>query len=95
MIIEIVLGILVLTEAYIIWNLNNKTETLETWMESFSNSVYQIQSDLKDIDSRGHFEADDEVGFFFEELKEIGKILDNLFEEVDDAPTKEEAKKEE
>ena len=39
---------------YIIWNLNTKTETLETWMESFSNSVYQIQSDLKDIDSRGH-----------------------------------------
>ena len=61
MIIEIVLVILVITEAYIIWNLNKKTETLETWLESFSDSVYQIQSDLKEIDSRGHFEADDEV----------------------------------
>ena len=96
MIIEIVLGILVITEAYIIWNLNTKTETLETWMESFSNSVYQIQSDLKDIDSRGHFEADDEVGFFFEEIKLLSSDLEELFEpldEVEDAPSKEKKEK--
>ena len=40
------------------------------------------------------FWSDDEVGFFFEELKNIGKLLDNLFEEVDDANIKEEKKKE-
>ena len=45
---------------------------------------------------KGTFEADDEVGFFFEELKEIGKLLDNLFEEVeDDANSKKEEKEEE
>ena len=81
MIIEIVLGILVLTEAYIIWNLNNKTETLETWMESFSNSVYQIQSDLKDIDSRGHFEAVDEVGSIFSQIKDTVETLNQYIEE--------------
>ena len=34
----------------------------------------------------GHFEADDEVGFFFDELKQLGKQLEELFEteEVDD-----------
>ena len=51
---------------------------------------------LKLIDEKGTFEADDEVGFFFEELKEIGKLLDNLFEEVeDDANSKKEEKEEE
>ena len=60
-----------------------------------NDKIEYVNSQLKLIDEKGTFEADDEVGFFFEELKEIGKILDNLFEEVDDAPTKEEAKKEE
>ena len=34
----------------------------------------------------GHFEADDEVGFFFDELKQLGTQLEELFEteEVDD-----------
>jgi len=60
MIIEIVLGIIVLTEGYIIWNLNRKTELLETWIEDFSDRVTRVQQELKDIDSTGHFEADDD-----------------------------------
>ncbi len=45
---------------------------------------------MKQIDSSGHFESDDEVGFFFEEIKKIQNILDNLFEteEIEDAKTK-------
>ena len=60
-----------------------------------NDKIEYVNAQLKLIDEKGTFEADDEVGFFFQELKEIGKLLDNLFEEVDDAPTKEEAKKEE
>ena len=60
-----------------------------------NDKIEFINSQLKLIDEKGTFEADDEVGFFFEELKEIGKLLDNLFEEVDDASIKEEEKKEE
>ena len=36
MIIEIILGLLVLTEGYVIWNLFRKTELLESWVENFS-----------------------------------------------------------
>ena len=60
-----------------------------------NDKIEFINSQLKLIDEKGTFEADDEVGFFFEELKNIGKLLDNLFEEVDDASIKEEEKKEE
>ena len=61
-----------------------------------NDKIEYVNSQLKLIDEKGTFEADDEVGFFFEELKEIGKLLDNLFEEVeDDANSKEEEKKEE
>ena len=60
-----------------------------------NDKIEYVNQQLKLIDEKGTFEADDEVGFFFLELKEIGKLLDNLFEEVEDAPIKEEEKKEE
>ena len=60
-----------------------------------NDKIEYVNQQLKLIDEKGTFEADDEVGFFFKELKEIGKLLDNLFEEVDDATTKEETKEKE
>ena len=59
-----------------------------------NDKIEYVNKQLKLIDEKGTFEADDEVGFFFEELKEIGKLLDNLFEEVEDATIKEEEKEE-
>ena len=78
MILEIILGVLVLTEGYIIWNLFRKTELLETWVENFTQRVQAVQNDLKEDDSQGYFEADDEVGSIFERIKEIINELDNL-----------------
>ena len=80
MIIEIVLGIVVLVEGYVIWNLTRKTELLETWIEDFSDRIVRIQQELKDIDSTGHFEADDEVGSIFNSIKDIISELDNFVE---------------
>ena len=71
MIIEIVLGIVVLVEGYVIWNLTRKTELLETWIENFSDRISQVQRELKEIDSTGHFEADDEIGSIFDSIKEV------------------------
>ena len=80
MIIEIVLGLLVLTEGYVIWNLIRKTELLETWVEDFSDRIAQVQQELKDIDSTGHFEADDEIGSIFDSIKEVVNELNDLTE---------------
>ena len=80
MIIEIVLGLLVLLEGYVIWNLTRKAELLETWVENFSDKVTQVQRELKDIDSTGHFEADDEIGTIFEGIKEVVSDLNNFVE---------------
>ena len=80
MIIEIILGLLVLAEGYVIWNLNRKTELLETWVEDFSDRVTQVQQELKEIDSTGHFEADDEIGSIFDSIKEVVNHLNNFTE---------------
>ena len=55
----------------------------------------QLKIQLKTIDDKGTFESDDEVGFCFQEIKQLGNDLENLFEtEVEDAPIKEKKKKE-
>ena len=35
---------------------------------------------MKIVDSKGHYEADDETGFFFQQLKELQELLNGIFE---------------
>ena len=35
---------------------------------------------MKQVDSKGSFESDDEVGFFFQQLKDIQLLLSDVFE---------------
>jgi hypothetical protein len=81
MLVEIILGLLVLTEGYVIWNLIRKTELLETWVEDFTQRIELVQTDLKVIDNKGAFKADDEVGTIFEQIKETVNKLDDLIGE--------------
>ena len=80
MIVEILLGLLVLAEGYIIWNLTRKTELLETWIEDFSDRIADVQQELSDIDSTGHFESDDEIGAIFEGIKDVINDLNKFVE---------------
>ena len=81
MIIEIILGLLVLAEGYVIWNLTRKTEMLETWVQSFSTKVVNVRNELTEIDASGHFEADDEIGTIFTGIKEIISDLEETLGE--------------
>ena len=85
MVVEIILGLFVLTEGYIIWNLTRKTEMLETWVEDFTQTIDTVQSDLKKIDYKGSFESDDETGIIFEQIKETVHQLESYRGEDVDA----------
>ena len=81
MILEIsfvIVSLLFVTSCYVIWNLTTKIELLEDWIEDFINTVEKVNSDLKKADYRGSFEADDEVGFIFKEIKNTIKQLDKF-----------------
>ena len=39
---------------------------------------------MKLVDSKGHYESDDETGFFFEQLKELQLLLNNIFEQEEE-----------
>ena len=85
MIVEIILGLLVFTEGYVIWNLTRKTELLETWVEDFTQTIETVQNDLEEIDAKGSFKADDEVGTIFEQIKETVNQLESYRGEDVDA----------
>ena len=90
-----ILGIISIFSIMLVYYSLKRITQYEELILHINDKIEFINSQLKLIDEKGTFEADDEVGFFFEELKEIGKILDELFEEVEDATIKEEEKKEE
>ena len=84
MIVEIIISILIIllgTSGYVIWNLNRKLEHLESWVESFVVRVGETYNNMMDVDSKGHFEADDEVGSIFQGIKSIITELNESIEE--------------
>ena len=47
-----------------------------------SQHVIKFSTDkMKLVDAKGHYESDDETGFFFQQLKQIQLSLDGIFEE--------------
>ena len=81
MFLEISLVFMVLlfvTSCYIIWNLTTKLEMLEDWISDFIKTMEKVNYDLKQIDYKGYFEADDEVGVIFKEIQNTIKQLDNF-----------------
>jgi len=82
--IEIILGIFVvisLVEGYVIWNLMVKQEKLEDWTESYIEKISQVNRNIDEIDYKGYFEVDDEVGTIFKQIKEEVNSLEELTEE--------------
>ena len=53
----------------------------ENLITQFQQIITFATNKMKQVDSRGHYEADDETGFFFEQLKQIQLSLDGIFEE--------------
>ena len=77
----ILLVLVILVEGYVIWNLTKKTERLETWIENYAQKVIDTQNTLKEIDDKGNFEADDEVGVIFQAIKEAIDELNEITEQ--------------
>lgn len=80
----IILGVLLVLSMYFVWNLLRKVEKLEDMLANLGSYVSDVtelivksQERIQEIDQKGTFQSDDEVGFFFENLKEIQNILNS------------------
>ena len=89
--ITILLGVITSFLGVVVFYALKRINTYEEIILNFNNTIDLIKHQLKLIDEKGTFESDDEVGFFFDEIKQLGENLGELFEtEVDDEKTQEE-----
>jgi len=79
------LGVLVVILGFTTFNLLRKNEKQEDvlmgyldYLDKLSKVIEASDKKLKEIDHSGVFKADDEVGQFFESVKEIQSILNDF-----------------
>lgn len=70
-IIITILTLISISLGYAVWNLLNKLERYEDILEENTDTYVQILNAMKEIDSTGAFESDDEVGSTFTDLKNL------------------------
>ena len=75
---------LLLISSYIIRNLLVKVEKYEditqdqvTYLQSISDTIGESRQHLQNLDDKGVFQSDDEVGEFFNQMKEVQEQLNN------------------
>lgn len=85
LVLSIIFAILSIILAYFTWNLMRKVEQYEdiaqyqqNYIENISTIIGESSKRLQEVDGRGTFESDDEVGFFFNTLKEVQRVLDEF-----------------
>lgn len=81
MILEILFGlaiVLIVAMMFVIRNLLLQNDTYQTWVAAFGKRILNMHIRLLAIDQKGSFKSDDEVGFFFTELKGIFTELNDL-----------------
>ena len=52
----------------------------ESFIIELQNIIEFATTKMKQVDAKGHYESDDETGFFFQQLKEIQELLNGIFE---------------
>ena len=82
LVLSIILGILLIASVIALRNLLVKVEKYEDvvqdqvqYLQNISKTVTESQKHLQNLDERGVFQSDDEVGFFFEQLKTVQEEL--------------------
>ena len=83
--LSIILTAIIITSFFIIRNLIKRNENQEDIIEEYENFIIK-QSEaisacdqrLKEIDDKGIFYADDQIGWFFKEVQKIQEALNEF-----------------
>lgn len=80
-----ILSVIVILLIFTTYNLLKKNEkcedvikSYEMYMINLSTTIEFSDKKLKEIDSKGSFESDDEIGFFFQQVKFLQEQLNNF-----------------
>ena len=80
-----ILGVLVVVLGFTTFNLLRKNEKQEdilaeyiTYLDQLSRIIEISDEKLKKIDERGIFKNDDEIGFMYQQIKQLQRIQSNF-----------------
>ena len=73
-ILTIILTLVITASFFIIRNLIMKNEKLEDFISKQSEAINACDKRLQEIDDKGIFYADDQIGFFFKEVQKYKKL---------------------
>jgi|TARA_Y100000361_G_scaffold7826_1_gene6490 hypothetical protein len=81
MILELIIGFLsliIVVFVYTTFNLMRKVEKIEDvvirydrFISEYSKQIENTENRLKEIDAKGIFKSDDEIGWFFKQIKRL------------------------
>ena len=81
----IILGLAVVILGYTTFNLLRKNEKQEdiltgymSYLNKISETIEMSDKKLKEVDIKGSFKSDDEIGFFFQQIQSIQTILNSF-----------------
>ena len=84
-ILTVILGLMVVILGYTTFNLLRKNEKQEdilasylTYLNKISDIIEMSDKKIHEIDVKGSFESDDEIGFFFTNTKMIQDVLNQF-----------------
>ena len=76
--LSITLTVVITASFFIIRNLILRNERLEDFITKQSEAIEACDKRLKQIDDKGIFYADDQIGFFFKEVQKIQEALNEF-----------------
>tara|TARA_B100000963_G_scaffold358590_1_gene383604 strand:+ start:213 stop:461 length:249 start_codon:yes stop_codon:yes gene_type:complete len=76
--LSIILTITITVSFFIIRNLIIKNERLEDFISKQSEAINACDKRLQEIDNKGIFYADDQIGWFFKEVQKIQEALNEF-----------------
>ena len=76
--LSIILTLVITTSFFIVRNLIIKNEKLEDFISKQSEAINACDTRLQEIDDKGVFYADDQIGWFFKELQKIQEALNEF-----------------
>ena len=76
--LSIILAVVITVSFFIIRNLILRNEKLEDFITKQSEAIEACDLRLKQIDDKGIFYADDQIGWFFKEVQKIQEALNEF-----------------
>ena len=88
-ILSIILGLVVIFLLVLVYYALKRISQYEALLSQLAETIDYIKEQVDKLDANGAFKTDDEIGFFWESVSHMSKLLNNIFEQEETNATEE------